>query len=151
MLGHEQLTTTQIYTHVSIKALTEVHARCHPHGRMPVPDENLGELLVHADAEDKDNAANAPDGKLSSSLPAADPLSGEPAMTAVLTAPAAIPDPVLSSGRERGKSPGPDDSDPGFGPFPTPNRPRPPRPRNPRNSWPPTVCGGSSHAPKASV
>ena len=30
MLGHEQLTTTQIYTHVSIKALTEVHARCHP-------------------------------------------------------------------------------------------------------------------------
>ena len=35
MLGHEQLTTTQIYTHVSIKALAEVHARCHPHGRMP--------------------------------------------------------------------------------------------------------------------
>jgi len=41
---------------------------------------------------------------------------------------------VLSSPRERGKSPGPDDSDPGFGPFPAPNRPRPPKPRNPRNS-----------------
>ena len=35
MLGHARLDTTQIYTHVSIKALQEVHARCHPHGGMP--------------------------------------------------------------------------------------------------------------------
>ena len=55
-------------------------------------------------------------------------------MTAVLPAPAVIPDPELSSLRELGKSPGPDDSDPGYGPFPAPNLPRPPKPRNQRNS-----------------
>ena len=30
MLGHERLSTTQIYTHVSIRKLKEVHARTHP-------------------------------------------------------------------------------------------------------------------------
>jgi len=30
ILGHVQLSTTQIYTHVSIDALKAVHARCHP-------------------------------------------------------------------------------------------------------------------------
>lgn len=30
MLGHAELSTTEIYTQVSIKALKEVHARCHP-------------------------------------------------------------------------------------------------------------------------
>ncbi|MEP2775030.1 MAG: tyrosine-type recombinase/integrase [Luteolibacter sp.] len=33
MLGHARLDTTQIYTHVSIKALQEAHARSHPHGK----------------------------------------------------------------------------------------------------------------------
>jgi integrase/recombinase XerD len=37
MLGHERMETTQIYTHVHIEALREIHARCHPHGRL---DEN---------------------------------------------------------------------------------------------------------------
>ncbi len=36
MLGHARLDTTQIYTEVSIRALTEAHARSHPHGRLPV-------------------------------------------------------------------------------------------------------------------
>ena len=30
MLGHAMLSTTEIYTHVSIDALKEVHTRCHP-------------------------------------------------------------------------------------------------------------------------
>ena len=30
MLGHACLHTTQVYTHVSIKALQEVHSRTHP-------------------------------------------------------------------------------------------------------------------------
>jgi RHS repeat-associated protein len=34
MLGHERIDTTQIYTHVHIDALREVHARCHPHGKL---------------------------------------------------------------------------------------------------------------------
>ena len=39
MLGHARLDTTQIYTEVSIRALTEAHARSHPHGRSPISGE----------------------------------------------------------------------------------------------------------------
>jgi integrase/recombinase XerD len=34
MLGHAQLVTTQIYTHVAIGRLQDVHARCHPSARL---------------------------------------------------------------------------------------------------------------------
>jgi integrase/recombinase XerD len=34
LLGHEDLNTTAIYTQVAIRQLIEVHARCHPAGRM---------------------------------------------------------------------------------------------------------------------
>lgn len=33
LLGHAQLSTTEIYTHVSIERLKAVHARTHPAGR----------------------------------------------------------------------------------------------------------------------
>ena len=32
MLGHEDLSSTQIYTQVSIKKLKEVYRKAHPHG-----------------------------------------------------------------------------------------------------------------------
>lgn len=40
MLGHEDRSTTQIYTKVAIKKLQEVHARTHPArmGRDPDPE-----------------------------------------------------------------------------------------------------------------
>jgi integrase/recombinase XerD len=37
LLGHARLDTTQIYTSVSITQLREVHARCHPKGRVTLP------------------------------------------------------------------------------------------------------------------
>ena len=37
MLGHERLETTQIYTHVHIEALREIHLKCHPHGQLGEP------------------------------------------------------------------------------------------------------------------
>ena len=37
LLGHESLATTQVYTHVSIVKLCEVHARTHPARFYPVP------------------------------------------------------------------------------------------------------------------
>jgi integrase/recombinase XerD len=40
MLGHERIDTTQIYTHVHIDALREVHTRCHPHGKLG-PDRDM--------------------------------------------------------------------------------------------------------------
>jgi len=46
MLGHSRLETTQIYTHVHIEELREVHARCHPHGQLP--DEVTGGKSDHA-------------------------------------------------------------------------------------------------------
>ena len=38
LLGHANVCTTEIYTHVQTKRLSELHARCHPHGqeRRPV-------------------------------------------------------------------------------------------------------------------
>jgi integrase/recombinase XerD len=45
ILGHEELTTTQIYTHVSISRLKAIHSATHP-GRFPAvgqhPEEDAG-------------------------------------------------------------------------------------------------------------
>jgi integrase/recombinase XerD len=38
LLGHESLETTAIYTEVSIRQLQDVHARCHPSGRLFAPE-----------------------------------------------------------------------------------------------------------------
>ena len=44
MLGHARMETTQIYTHVHIDALREVHTRCHPHGRLDETHDLYGQV-----------------------------------------------------------------------------------------------------------
>jgi RHS repeat-associated protein len=44
MLGHARMETTQIYTHVHIEALREIHARTHPHGRLDETHDMYGPL-----------------------------------------------------------------------------------------------------------
>jgi RHS repeat-associated protein len=52
MLGHARMETTQIYTHVHIDALREIHTRCHPHGRLDETHDVYGHVPqtnLHAD------------------------------------------------------------------------------------------------------
>ena len=116
MLGHARLDTTQIYTHVNIRELAEVHARCHPHGRMILP-ENVCEMCEDC-----------------SSTQTPDLLSADPVMIAPPPSPASRLDQPDSSRLEDSQPPGGDDSPPESGPFSRPTRPRPPRPGNPPNS-----------------
>ncbi len=53
MLGHERMETTRIYTHVHIDALREVHASCHPHGRLDEHHDLYGRLSI-PDAPEQD-------------------------------------------------------------------------------------------------
>lgn len=55
MLGHKNLATTQIYTHVSIRKLQEVHERTHP-ARWDRPDQRPPELDADAPAADAPDA-----------------------------------------------------------------------------------------------
>jgi integrase/recombinase XerD len=81
MLGHARLDTTQIYTHVSIRALQDVHARTHPHGR----------LTEHAHSPDLQGQAHSAPSPYPESLasfqPTPDPLPAQLPMTAVLVQP----------------------------------------------------------------
>ena len=54
MLGHAELSTTEIYTQVSIKALKEVHARCHP-GKLKKASEDadVAQLMAMLEMDDE--------------------------------------------------------------------------------------------------
>jgi integrase/recombinase XerD len=62
ILGHVKLETTQIYTHVSIRALQQVHAATHPAAMLghspaasrPVPDPAAEELFAALDKESEE-------------------------------------------------------------------------------------------------
>jgi hypothetical protein len=59
MLGHARMETTQIYTHVHIDALREVHTRCHPHGSLG-PDRDMhGKLTPTSKNFDADFPSHA--------------------------------------------------------------------------------------------
>lgn len=63
ILGHAQLSTTELYTHVAIAKLQEVHERTHPANREPVrsaepqPSADAAALLSSLAAEVEDEAA----------------------------------------------------------------------------------------------
>jgi RHS repeat-associated protein len=116
MLGHARLETTQIYTHVSIRALTEVHARCHPHGRMDVPEPATNEM------PGKDFASN----------PHSEPLSAESPMLAEHPSSGTFAE-VPICHQAIGESSGEDDSPPAEGADFPPNSPIPPKPVKPSN------------------
>jgi len=59
MLGHASLATTEIYTHVSIAKLREVHRKTHPARLYRTPGDPDRRKL--ADAEDSQHAANRDD------------------------------------------------------------------------------------------
>ncbi|MFZ9938651.1 MAG: tyrosine-type recombinase/integrase, partial [Luteolibacter sp.] len=56
MLGHERMETTQIYTHVHIEELREVHTRCHPHGSLG-PDRDMYGKLTPPENPDSNHDA----------------------------------------------------------------------------------------------
>ncbi len=51
MLGHSQLSTTEIYTHVAIRKLKEIHAATHPGARPEVPGKPKAESVSDAAAQ----------------------------------------------------------------------------------------------------
>lgn len=57
MLGHAKLDTTQIYTHVSVRTLKEIHSATHPGARLdgtPQRRQNRQELLRELADEGED-------------------------------------------------------------------------------------------------
>jgi integrase/recombinase XerD len=57
MLGHAELSTTQIYTQVSIRKLKEIHSLTHPARLEAKPPPNNGEQALPADAATVPNGA----------------------------------------------------------------------------------------------
>jgi RHS repeat-associated protein len=116
MLGHARLDTTQIYTHVSIRTLQDVHARTHPHGRI-TPSEP---------SEPSKPSAAAHREPLAPSHSPEDALPAQLAMTAVLVQPS----PAAIRALEPSQTPKPpgDDEPPSANaapaPTPPPNRPK---------------------------
>jgi integrase/recombinase XerD len=43
MLGHVKLTTTEIYTHISVRKLKEIHTATHPSAKLEAPKRSSSE------------------------------------------------------------------------------------------------------------
>jgi RHS repeat-associated protein len=123
MLGHTRMETTQIYTHVNIDALAEVHSRTHPHGRLEKQDE---ELTFQSDDE---------------------------AINASINMPACAPHPSSSSGQQTvmddvEKSDEPDE-DPPSGGSPINNPKPPPKDTPPSGNQTPHECESLKYSQKS--
>jgi integrase/recombinase XerD len=51
MLGHVRLDTTQIYTHVSIRMLKQVHTNTHPAAKLDAENNQTGKLQINSDQQ----------------------------------------------------------------------------------------------------
>ena len=70
MLGHVKLTTTEIYTHISIKKLKEIHTATHPSARLEPPKRNVADdELVLGSGDPLDQNGSLPSSQGSSSSP----------------------------------------------------------------------------------
>jgi integrase/recombinase XerD len=61
MLGHAKLDTTQVYTHVSVRALKAIHDATHPAARLarPAAATSIADPLLHVSARELGAAASA--------------------------------------------------------------------------------------------
>ena len=113
MLGHARMETTQIYTHVHIDALREIHARCHPHGRLDETHDFYGKITK----------PNAPEMQDLPSRGAEEPLQIESNMVATSSYPIARTATVAVADKARPELP--PDEDPPIGGAPV-TGPKPP-------------------------
>lgn len=113
MLGHARLETTQIYTHVHIDALREVHARCHPHGRLDDTHDLYGR---HGQVQ--------PSGEDLSSKGAEESVDTFAEMVALSSRSLIGHDPVAEAAARRNERPNGDDPPSGDLPQTQPQRPK---------------------------
>jgi integrase/recombinase XerD len=112
MLGHERIETTQIYTHVHIDALREVHTRCHPHGHLGPDHDMHGKLVTSAENGNEDFAS---------------PATGDPLNAAIMTTACAPMAPATAQAVSETWPPPPDDPPEDSPPSGTaPKTPKPP-------------------------
>jgi integrase/recombinase XerD len=142
MLGHERIDTTQIYTHVHIDALREVHARCHPHGKLG-PDRDMhGKLTALEDPEPPSEGDFA-------SQPSAEALHATAMVTICEQAPHVSAHEAVMTRLTRPQNPPEDDPPAGNAPKSPVPPPKPPSGGNSRNTFPFNALKRDGAAPKS--
>jgi integrase/recombinase XerD len=119
MLGHERIDTTQIYTHVHIDALREVHTRCHPHGKLG-PDRDMHGKLTAPEITD-----SPPDADFASHQ-TAEALNAAAMVTACEQTPRVSAQQAVKPKSSRPQTPPEDDPPAGNAPKSPPPPPKPP-------------------------
>ena len=137
MLGHERMETTQIYTHVHIEALTEIHARCHPHGRLG-PDRDMNGKLTPPANRDADFASHE----------TAEALNAQAMVTACEPAPRVSAHEAATHRSPRPQDPPEDDPPAGNTPISPSPPPKPPTDGFLHNSLPANDSSDDASPPK---